>query len=75
MNDAPTAVYDVSFVRNTGSSMGGDLYDDGVPIVVGGVTPSQGDGNAGHRAKWGRSGNFKGSMSEEMRDATDEAQK
>ena len=28
--------------------------DDGVPIVVGGVTPSQGDGNADYRAKWDR---------------------
>ena len=36
MNDAPTTVYDVSFVRNTGSSTEGDLYDDGVPIGVSG---------------------------------------
>jgi len=40
--------------------MGGDLYGDGVPIVVGGVTPFQGDGNADHRAKWDRSGNLLG---------------
>ncbi len=26
----------------------------GVPIVVDGVTPIQGDGNAVHRAKWDR---------------------
>ncbi len=39
------------------------------------MTPHQGDGNAVYRAKKDRSGQVQASMSEEMRDATDEAQK
>ena len=40
-----------------------------------GVTPHQGDDNTVYRAKKDRSGHSQASMSEEMRDATDEAQK
>ena len=45
---------DVSPVRNTGSPTGRESYGDGVPMVVVGVTPHQGDGNADYRAKWDR---------------------
>ena len=45
---------DVSPVRNAGSPTCREAYGDGVPMVVVGVTPYQGDGNAVHRAKWDR---------------------
>ena len=54
MNGAPKSVYDVSFVRNTGWPTGGDAYGHRVLVVVGGVTPSQGDGKAVRRAKQDR---------------------
>jgi hypothetical protein len=45
---------DVSPVRNTGWPKQGDLYGHGVLVVVVGVTPHRGDGNAVHRAKQDR---------------------
>jgi hypothetical protein len=45
MNDAPTTVCDVSFVRNMGWPTGRESYGHRVRIVVVGVTPHQGDGN------------------------------
>ncbi len=54
MNGTPTLVYGVSFVRNAGWPTGRESYGYGVPILVVGVTPHQGDGNAVHRAKWDR---------------------
>jgi len=50
--------------------MGGDAYGYGVPMVVVGVTPHQGDGNAGHRAKWDRLDISIRNMSEVSRNAT-----
>ena len=49
---------DVQHVRNTGSPKWGDPYGDGVLVIVGGVTPIQGDGNAVHRAMQGRRVSF-----------------
>jgi hypothetical protein len=37
-----------------GIAYGRESYGDGVPIVVVGVTPHQGDGNAARRAKGNR---------------------
>ena len=50
----PTFVYHVSSVRNTGSPTGRESYGDRVLVVVGGVTPTQGDGRAVRRAKQDR---------------------
>jgi hypothetical protein len=60
MNGAPKLVYDVSFVRNTGWPTGRESYGHRVLIVVVGVTPHQGDGNAVRRAKQGRLDNQQG---------------
>jgi hypothetical protein len=54
MSGASTSVYDVSCDWNAGWPTGRESYGHGVPIVVDGVTPIQGDGNAVHRAKWDR---------------------
>ncbi len=55
MNGAPTLVYDVSFVRNAGWRLRVERHKvTEFPIVVGGVTPTQGGGKAVHRAKWER---------------------
>jgi hypothetical protein len=54
MSGAPTSVYNVSFVRNAGWPTGRESYGHGVLMVVDGVTPIQGDGNAVHRAKQDR---------------------
>jgi hypothetical protein len=54
MRDVPTSVYSVRDIRKAGWPTGGDAYGHGVPIVVVGIAPHQGDGNAGHRAKWDR---------------------
>jgi hypothetical protein len=54
---------DVSPVRNTGLPKWGDPYGDGIPIIVGGVTTTQGDGNAVHRAKWDRVVSWKRNLS------------
>jgi hypothetical protein len=43
MNGISTLVYDVSYIRNAGSPTGRESYGDGVPIVVVGVTPHQGE--------------------------------
>ena len=51
MNDIPTSAYDIQNIRNAGWPTGGDAYGHGNPIVVDGVTPIQGDGNAVYRAK------------------------
>lgn len=49
----PENVYDV---RNAGWPTGREPQGHGASIVVVGVTPYQGDGNADYRAKGGRSG-------------------
>ena len=54
MNGVPKTVWYVHHDRNMGSSKGCEFYDDGPPIVVGGVTTSQGDRNTVYRAKGGR---------------------
>ena len=54
MSGVPTSVYDGSLDRKTGWPTGGDAYGHGVLIVVGGVTPTQEDGNAVRRAKQDR---------------------
>ena len=54
MNDIPTLSYDVSYVRNAGWPTGRESYGHGVLMVVDGVTPIQGDGNADYRAKQDR---------------------
>ena len=54
MNDTPKATYDVHCIRNAGWPTGRESYGHGAPIVVDGVTPIQGDGNAVHRAKQDR---------------------
>ena len=54
MNDRPTSAYDVQSIRNAGWPTGGDAYGHGVLMVVDGVAPIQGDGNADYRAKQDR---------------------
>jgi hypothetical protein len=54
MNGVPKSVYDVHGIRKAGWPTGGDAYGHRVPMVVVGVTPHQGDGNADYRAKWDR---------------------
>jgi hypothetical protein len=54
MSDTPTATYDVHGIRKAGWPTGRESYGHGAPMVVDGVTSIQGDGNAVHRAKWGR---------------------
>jgi hypothetical protein len=54
MNGVPTSVYDVHSIRNAGWPTGGDAYGHGILVVVVGVTPHQGDGNAVRRAKQDR---------------------
>ena len=54
MNGVPTSVYDVAFVRKAGWPTGRESYGHGVLMVVDGVTPIQGDGNAVYRAKQDR---------------------
>ncbi len=54
MSGVPTVIYNVQRVRNMGLPTGRESYGNGVPIVVDGVTPIQGDGNAVYRAKWNR---------------------
>jgi hypothetical protein len=54
MNDVPTVAYDVVCIRKAGWPTGGDAYGHGVLMVVDGVTPIQGDGNAVRRAKQDR---------------------
>ena len=51
MNDVPTSAWNVHGIRKTGWPTECEFYGHGVLIVVDGVTPIQGDGNAGHRAK------------------------
>jgi hypothetical protein len=55
MSGVPKVAYDVHGIRKAGWPTGGDAHGHGVPTVVDGVTPIQGDGNAAHRAKWDRS--------------------
>jgi hypothetical protein len=50
MNDIPTSAYSVHGIRKAGWPTGGDAYGHRVLVVVDGVTPIQGDGNAVHRA-------------------------
>ncbi len=54
MNGVPTSDCKVSPVRNTGWPTGGDPYGHRVLVVVGGVPPSKGDGEAVHRAEQDR---------------------
>jgi hypothetical protein len=54
MSDVPTLAYNVYCIRKAGWPTGGDAYGHRVLIVVVGVTPHQGDGNAVHRAKQDR---------------------
>lgn len=56
----------VYMLRNAGLSKEHKLHDNGVPILVVRVTPHQGDGNAGHRAKGDRLGRMKTWLSSEM---------
>ncbi len=50
MNDIPKSVYDVHSIRKAGWPTGGDAYGHRVLVVVVGVTPHLGDGNAVYRA-------------------------
>ncbi len=43
MNDIPTLVYHVSYIRNAGWPTGRESYGHGVPMVVDGVTSIQGE--------------------------------
>ena len=70
MSGVPTVVEYVHHDRNTGSPTGRESYGDGHPIVVGGVTPSQGDSNTVHRAKGVRELVNLEIMGEAKRDAT-----
>ncbi len=56
MSGAPTSVYDVSCDRNAGWPTGGDIYGHGVPIVVGGVTPTQGERESRSQGEVGQVG-------------------
>ena len=53
-NETPTENENVHSIRNMGWPTGREFYGHRVLIVVGGVTPAQGDGNAVHRAKQDR---------------------
>ncbi len=50
----PTVICNVHHVRNTGLPTGCESYGNGVLVVVVGVTPHQGNGNADYRAKGDR---------------------
>ena len=54
MSGTPTSVRYVASVRNAGWPTGRESQGHGVPMVVGGVTSTQGDGHAVHRAKQDR---------------------
>jgi hypothetical protein len=54
MSEVPKVVYDVHGIRKAGWPTGRESYGHGVLMVVVGVTPHRGDGNAVHRAKWDR---------------------
>ena len=55
MSAPPTVSSDVHGIRNAGWPTEREFQGHGVLMVVGGVTPSQGDGNADYRAKQDRS--------------------
>jgi hypothetical protein len=60
----------VCHVRNAGWPTGREPHGHGASVVVVGVTPYQGDGNAGYRAKGGREATTKKKpRSEEKRNA------
>ena len=65
----------VLHVRNAGWPTGRESYGHGVPMVVDGVTPIQGDGHAGHRAKWDRLVSWERTFSEGCRNAPDDEKK
>ena len=73
MNGVPTSVYDVHGIRKTGWPTGGDAYGHGVLMVVVGVTPHQGDGNADYRAKQDRSVSLRRELSGGTRNAAVES--
>ena len=54
MNGIPTVICDVHDVRNSGTPTGRESYGVGVLVVVGGVTPTQGERESRSQGKAGQ---------------------
>ncbi len=74
MNKAPKSIYITFKLYGTWDGLRGrEPYGHGVLIVVVGVTPHQGDGNAVHRAKQDRKVKYPKSVNRSKRNATDDS--